>query len=52
VPIIKDGFVQSLNFNAAGRVTDYSTSGRVETWKMGAISDINDSIRVRGTVSR
>ena len=52
VPLLKDSFVQSLNVNAAGRVTDYSTSGRVETWKIGMISDINDTIRVRGTVSR
>ncbi len=52
VPILKDSFVQSLNVNAAGRVTDYSTSGQVETWKIGVISDINDAIRVRGTVSR
>ena len=36
VPILKDvPFFQALDVNAAGRVTDYSTSGRVETWKVG-----------------
>ncbi len=52
VPLIRDGVVQSLDFNAAGRITDYSTSGRVETWKVGATSQINDDVRVRATVSR
>jgi hypothetical protein len=52
VPLIKDGFVDSLNFNAAGRVTDYSTSGTVTTWKLGLTSQINSDIRVRGTYSR
>ncbi|MGH6827593.1 MAG: TonB-dependent receptor, partial [Rhizomicrobium sp.] len=37
--------------NAAGRVTDYSTSGMVETWKLGATSQINDDIRLRSTYS-
>ncbi len=52
VPLIKDGFVKSLNFNAAGRVTDYSTSGTVTTWKLGLTSQVNDDIRLRGTYSR
>jgi outer membrane receptor protein involved in Fe transport len=52
VPLLRDQVVQSLDFNAALRVTDYSTSGRVETWKIGATSQINDDIRVRATTSR
>lgn len=52
VPLIKDGFVQSMNFNAAARLTDYSTSGSVTTWKFGLTADINDAIRLRGTISR
>lgn len=52
IPLIKDGFVDSLNFNAAGRVTDYSTSGTVTTWKLGLTSQLNNDIRVRGTYSR
>ncbi|MBC7504759.1 MAG: TonB-dependent receptor, partial [Sandarakinorhabdus sp.] len=52
VPLIKDGFIDALNFNGAMRVTDYSTSGSVTTWKLGATADINTAIRLRGTVSR
>ena len=50
-PILKDTFVQSLNFSAAGRMTSYSTSGLVETWKLGLISQVNDDIRLRATWS-
>jgi iron complex outermembrane receptor protein len=46
-PILKDNFVQSLDFNAAGRYTSYSTSGDVQTWKLGVTSQLNDDIRVR-----
>lgn len=52
VPLVKDGFISGLNFNGAARLTDYSTSGSVTTWKLGATADINDAIRLRGTVSR
>jgi len=50
-PILKDNFVESLDFNAAGRFTDYSTSGQVQTWKLGLTSQIVDDIRVRATWS-
>jgi outer membrane receptor protein involved in Fe transport len=50
-PLLKDNFVQSLDFNAAGRITGYSTSGVVETWKLGLTSQVNEDIRFRGTVS-
>ncbi|MBH0014554.1 TonB-dependent receptor, partial [Pseudoalteromonas sp. NZS100_1] len=37
VPILKDKpFFRELSVNGAGRITDYSTSGTVETWKVGA----------------
>ena len=51
VPILKNSIVQSLDFNTAGRITSYSTSGMVETWKLGATSQVNDDIRLRGTWS-
>ena len=51
IPIIKNGFVQSLDGNMAGRITDYSTSGMVETWKLGLTSQINDDFRLRATWS-
>lgn len=50
-PLLKDNFVQSLDLNTAGRITDYSTSGMVETWKVGLTSQVNDDIRLRGTLS-
>lgn len=51
VPILKDNFVQSLEFNTAGRLTSYSTSGLVETWKLGLTSQVNDDVRLRSTWS-
>jgi iron complex outermembrane recepter protein len=50
-PLLKDTFVQSLNVSASGRLTGYSTSGLVETWKLGLISQVNDDIRLRATWS-
>ena len=50
-PILKDSFVQSLEFNTAGRLTSYSTSGLVETWKLGLTSQVNDDVRLRSTWS-
>jgi outer membrane receptor protein involved in Fe transport len=45
-------FVKSLDLNAAGRVTRYSTSGQVETWKVGLSYAVNDVWRLRFTRSR
>ncbi|HEY4275135.1 MAG TPA: TonB-dependent receptor [Rhizomicrobium sp.] len=50
-PILKDSIVQDLNFNAAGRLTSYSTSGLVETYKLGFTSQVNDDIKLRTTWS-
>jgi outer membrane receptor protein involved in Fe transport len=43
---------KSLELNAAVRGTDYSTSGSVTTWKVGATWAPIDDIRFRATVSR
>ncbi len=51
VPLLKDNIVQDLSFNAAGRITSYSTSGLVETWKLGLTSQVNDDIKLRTTLS-
>jgi len=51
VPLLKNQIVQDLNFNAAGRMTSYSTSGLVETWKLGLTSQVNDDIKLRTTLS-
>jgi outer membrane receptor protein involved in Fe transport len=50
-PILRDTFVQSMDFNAAGRMTDYSTSGLVETWKLGLTSQVTEDIKLRGVWS-
>jgi iron complex outermembrane receptor protein len=47
VPVLRDNLVQSLDFNAAGRITNYSTSGLVETWKLGGTSQVDDNIKLR-----
>lgn len=52
VPLINEGFVDSFDLNAAVRWTNYSTSGEVVTWKVGAVSQLNEHIRVRATASR
>jgi outer membrane receptor protein involved in Fe transport len=53
VPILADRpLFKKLDVNAAGRVTDYSVSGTVETWKLGANYEPNDWVRFRGTLSR
>jgi iron complex outermembrane recepter protein len=53
VPILANlPLVQSLSADLAGRVTNYSVSGRVETWKAGLDYHVNDSVRFRGTASQ
>ncbi len=51
LPILKDTVVQSLGLNLGGRLTSYSTSGLVETWKVGIGSQIIDDVKFRGTWS-
>jgi iron complex outermembrane receptor protein len=51
IPVLKDSFVQDINANIAGRITNYSSSGLVQTWKLGATSQIDDNIKVRGAWS-
>jgi iron complex outermembrane receptor protein len=53
VPLAKNlPWAKSLDLNAAVRETDYSTSGRVTTWKGGATWAPNSDIRFRATRSR
>jgi outer membrane receptor protein involved in Fe transport len=49
--ILKNTFVDSLDFSMAGRMTSYSTSGLVETWKLGLTSQINEDVKLRTTWS-
>ncbi|WP_336962615.1 TonB-dependent receptor domain-containing protein [Sphingobium aquiterrae] len=53
VPVLKDTpFFQELSLNAAGRITDYSTSGTVKTWKVGATWKPVSDLMLRATLSR
>lgn len=53
VPLIRDkAWAKAIDLNAAARATDYSTSGYVTTWKIGATYDITPDVRVRATRSR
>ncbi len=53
VPLLKDlPFVQQLDVNGAVRRTDYSASGGVNTWKVGATWEVNELVRFRATRSR
>jgi outer membrane receptor protein involved in Fe transport len=53
VPLLKDvPLVKRLEFNGAMRRTDYSTSGKVTTWKSGLSWEVYDDLRLRGTLSR
>ena len=48
VPVIED----RLELNGAVRFTDYSTSGNVTTWKIGATFSPVGDLRLRATLSR
>jgi len=52
VPLLRDSpYGKEVDLNGAIRRTDYSTSGPVTTWKIGAIWDFG-GLRLRGTRSR
>jgi outer membrane receptor protein involved in Fe transport len=52
VPVLKDlPLIQAFDLNLAGRYTDYSVSGAVQTWKVGFNWNVVDSLRFRGTTS-
>jgi outer membrane receptor protein involved in Fe transport len=53
VPLLRDvRFFKSLDLNGAYRHTNYSTSGGVNTWKIGGDWQVNDDISLRATRSR
>jgi outer membrane receptor protein involved in Fe transport len=52
IPLLKDlPLIQTLDASLAGRHTDYSTSGPVQTWKIGLDWNVSDDVRFRGTNS-
>jgi len=55
---VTEGFIEiaapilpGVELNAAGRYTHYSTSGDVQTWKVGATWQVIEDIKLRGTIS-
>jgi len=53
VPLARDtAFARSIDFNGAARVTGYSTSGTVVTWKAGLTWEVTDGLLFRTTRSR
>jgi iron complex outermembrane receptor protein len=53
LPLLSDRrFARSLELNGAARITDYSTSGQVTTWKVGGVWEPFDFLRLRATRSR
>ena len=53
VPLLKDlPFIKSLDLNTAGRITNYSTSGEYNTWKIGGVWQIDNDAKIRATTSR
>ena len=53
VPLLKNlPLIQGLNASAAVRLTNYSTTGRATTWKLGGTWQVNDDLTLRLTRSR
>jgi len=53
VPLLSGlSFAENLELSAAGRYTDYSTSGGVTTWKIGGVYEPIPALRFRVTRSR
>lgn len=53
VPLARDTwFAKKLDFNGAARITNYSTSGSVVTWKAGLTWEVIDGLLLRTTRSR
>lgn len=53
IPLAQDSWLgKDLSLNAAIRATDYSTSGAVQTWKIGMNYEPIEGLRFRATRSR
>ncbi len=53
LPVFDSESIGRANLNAASRVTDYSTSGTIDVWKIGGTWDTPvDGLRLRATTSR
>jgi len=53
IPVIKDvPLLEHLEVNAAARLSDYSTTGSIWSWKIGATDKLFKGLRARFTLSR
>jgi iron complex outermembrane recepter protein len=53
IPLLRDAaWAQRLDINTAGRWAEYSGSGSIWAWKVGANWEISDQVRLRATQSR
>ncbi|MBC2653558.1 TonB-dependent receptor domain-containing protein [Novosphingobium aerophilum] len=53
IPLLADKpLFRRLSANLAGRHTDYSASGGVNTWKVGLNWELGGGLKLRGTISR
>ncbi|KQW41152.1 MULTISPECIES: TonB-dependent receptor domain-containing protein [unclassified Roseateles] len=53
LPLFKSATLGEASFNIAGRQTDYSTSGNVDSWKLGATWKTGiDGLRLRAVTSK
>jgi len=49
IPLLADlPFAQSVTLDLAGRLSDYSTTGKSNTYKIGGDWEVNDQVRIRG----
>jgi iron complex outermembrane recepter protein len=53
IPLVKDTtLLRELSINGAARITDYSTSGTVKTWKVGVLWKPVNDLLLRANLSR
>ncbi len=50
--VANTSLIEAWDINAAVRYTDYSTSGRVTTWKIGSTLATTKDVRLRASLSR
>jgi iron complex outermembrane receptor protein len=53
IPLAKDlPLLRNLEVSAAARISDYSTSGSIWSWKVGLTNEIVEGVRIRASKSR
>jgi len=52
IPLLADiAYVKSLGINLAGRISDYSHTGRNDSWQIGSRWEVNDALTLRAQYS-